>query len=57
MHHQIDQLKDEIQGNENQLAKVVQDNSKITKEKISLTAELDQMKKREEDSRHVQTEF
>merc|ERR1712131_364351 len=49
--HQIDQLKDEIAGKENMLAKTTLDFTKIQKEKISLTAEIDQMKKRQEDSR------
>ena len=51
MNHQIDQLKDEIAGKENMLAKTTLDFTKIQKEKISLTAEIDQMKKRQEDSR------
>ena len=51
MNHQIDQLKDEIAGKENMLAKTTLDFTKLTKEKISLTAEIDQMKKRQEDSR------
>ena len=53
MNHQIDQLKDEIAGKENVLAKTTLDFTKIQKEKISLTAEIDQMKKRHEDSRKV----
>lgn len=51
MNHQIDQLKDEIAGKENMLAKTTLDFTKIQKEKISLTAEIDQMKKRQADSR------
>ena len=51
MNHQIDQLKDEIAGKENMLAKTTLDFTKIQKEKISLTAEIDQLKKRQEDSR------
>ena len=51
MNHQIDQLKDEIASKENSLAKTTLDYGKIQKEKISLKAEIDQMKTRQEDSK------
>jgi len=51
MNHQIDQLKDEIASKENSLAKTSLEYGKIQKEKISLKAEIDQMKTRQEDSK------
>merc|ERR1712106_361480 len=49
--HKIDQLKDEIASKETSLAKTTLDYGKIQKEKISLKAEIDQMKTRQEDSK------